>query len=76
MNDYSETRACLLRLVGTLEEARLKAGRANLPPALSPMTVRRHIDHLDDLLDQAQAEIAAARTACMVAGRGGLSVID
>lgn len=75
-NDYSETRACLMRLLGTLDEARSTAGRANLPPALSPDAVRRQIDAVDQLLGAARSDLAAARRACAQAARHGLSVID
>lgn len=75
-NDYSETRACLLRMLGTLDEARLMAGRTNLPPALSPQAVRRQIDAVETLLGAAQSDLAAARAACSHAARHGLSVVD
>ena len=75
-NDYSETRACLLRLMGALDEARLVAGRANLPPALGPQAVRQQIDAVDDLLAAAQADLAAARQSVSLAGRQGLSLVE
>lgn len=74
--DYTEARACLVRLLGHLDVARREAGRTNLPPALNPQAVRRQIDALDDLLGEAQLEVAAARQACIKAGRHGLRAVD
>ncbi|MEM7059993.1 MAG: hypothetical protein AAF557_20620 [Pseudomonadota bacterium] len=74
-NDYSEALDCLRRVVGTLDEARLMAGRANLPSIVSPQSVSSQIDAVDDLIALAQIEIDAARQACAVPGRVQFRVI-
>ncbi len=75
MHDYSETRECLVRARSALAEALVTAGRTNLPPASSPGTIRTQIDEVERILQSAVVEIEAARTACVTAGRRGLSVV-
>lgn len=74
-NNYSEALACLRRVVGTLDEARLMAGRANLPPIVNPQSVSSQIDAVDDLIALAQIEIDTARQACAVTRRAQFRVI-
>lgn len=74
-NDYSEALACLRRVVSTLDEARLMAGRVNLPPVMNPASVSSQIEAVDDLIALAQAEVEAARQACTTTGRAQFRVI-
>lgn len=75
MHDYSETRECLVRARDALAQALQTAGRTNLPPVSSPGAVRSQIDEVQQILQSAVAEVEAARSACVVAGRRGLSVV-
>jgi len=75
-NDYSETRKCLKRGIVALDRARIAAGMTNLAPGLTPGSVREQIDDLDALITQAAKEVEAAREACTVAARRGLTVCE
>lgn len=75
-HDYSETRDCLLRSVDALERARKNVALTNLPPSLPPGAIRAQIDDLEALIAEAAAEAAAARVACIAAGRRGLTVCE
>ena len=75
MNDYSETRACLVRARTALKDAHLLAGRTNLPPTARPVAIRTQIDALEEMILQASSEIEAARLACAREGRGGLTLV-
>ena len=75
MHDYSETRDCLVRARDALAEAHVAMGRTNLPPASSPHSVRSQIDQVEQMLFAATQELEAARSACVQAGRRGLSVV-
>ncbi len=75
MHDYSETRECLLRARDALAEAHTIAGRANLRPAGSPHSIRSQIDEIEQIVLAAKSEIAAARSACVQAGRRGFSLV-
>ena len=75
MQDYSETRECLLRARDAVAEAHIAMGRTNLPPKISPDSVRNQIDQVDRILKAASDDIDAARMACVQAGRRGLKVV-
>ena len=75
-HDYSDAFACLKRLLSVLEEARVKAGRINLPGALPPDHIQAQIDLLEDLVAEARFEIAAARAACERERRPELSIVS
>lgn len=73
-HDYAETRSRLERGIAALDRARKSAALTNLPPGMSPRTLRDQIDYLDDLIAEAAEEVSAARDACILAGRRGLTV--
>jgi hypothetical protein len=75
-HDYSETRTCLARGIAALDRARITAGMTNLAPGLAPSMIREQIDDLDALIAQAADEVAAAREACTIAARRGLTVYE
>jgi len=76
LHDSTEARACMVRLLQTLDAARIQVGHTALPATLSPQAVGHQIDALDDLLGEAQLELAAARQACARTGRGALCRAD
>ena len=74
LHDYSETRERVVRAVEVLEHARRAAGFTNLPPGMPPADIRAQIDHLEELVARAAAELTEAREACARAARRGLTV--
>lgn len=74
-NDYSETRACLVRARDALHDAQRVVSRTNLPPSAIPGDIRQQIDVLEDIVADVHAEISAARDACMREGRQGLTLV-
>ena len=73
--DYSAVRRSLSQAIGLMESARDAAGRVNLPPTMTPGDVRRQVDDLEAILDEAKAEVEAARADCARLARTGLAVV-
>ena len=61
--DYAAVRAALLQAIERLDDARLRAGRANLYPSLTPAEARQQIEEVERAVRAADEEVAAAKEA-------------